>query len=72
MCALPDQVTFELGERAENMEDKLATRGRGVDLLGEGAEADATLRQRGDDVDQVLQGATQTIEPPDHQCVPPS
>ena len=34
--ALPDQVAFELGECAEDVEDQLAAAGGGVDLLLQG------------------------------------
>ena len=33
--AVADEIAFELGERAEELEDELAAGGRGVDVLGE-------------------------------------
>ena len=66
---LPDQVALELGQRPEDVEDELAARGGGVDLLGQALEADPPLRQRGHHLDQVLEGAAQAIEPPDDEGV---
>ena len=37
--ALTDQVALELRERAEDVEDQHAARGRGIHLFGERAEA---------------------------------
>src|SRR5512135_454440 len=67
--ALPDQVTLELSERAEDMEHQLAAACRGVDLLLQGLEADAPLLQHGDGVDEVAQRAAQPVQPPDHHGV---
>ncbi len=44
---LADQVTFELRQGSEYMEDKLAARGRGIDLLLQTPEADAALSIHG-------------------------
>src|SRR3954467_12119392 len=38
---LPDEIPLKLCERSEDMEDELAATGRGVDLLLQGAEANA-------------------------------
>ena len=51
------EVTLELGERAEDVEDGLASRRGRVDLLGERPEPDPEVPQVGDDLDQVLEGA---------------
>jgi hypothetical protein len=51
--ALADEVTFELGQGREHVEDELAARGGGVDRLLEAAEPDAAIRQPSDSVDQV-------------------
>jgi len=72
MRALPNQVTFELGQRAEDVEDELAPRRGGVDLFGETLEANAPRGKRRDYLDQVLQRTAQAIEPPDHARVPGS
>jgi hypothetical protein len=41
--AFADQVTFELGQGGEDMEDELAAGGGGVDRLLEAAEPNAAL-----------------------------
>jgi hypothetical protein len=52
------------------VDDELAAGGGGVDLLGERSKAD-TARSKGcDDFNEVLQRATQPIEPLDDQGVP--
>ena len=70
MGALADQIALELGQGPEDVEDELAARRGGVDLLGQTLEADPPLRKRGDDLDQVLQRTPQAIEPPDDEGVP--
>src|SRR3954468_24767851 len=52
---LPDEIPLELSERAEDMEDQFAPAGRGVDLLLEGAEADAPSLQVGDRLNEMRQ-----------------
>ena len=48
-----DEVAFELGERAEEVEHELAAGGGGVDVLGERPEADLAVRERGDGLDEL-------------------
>jgi hypothetical protein len=67
--ALAHQVAFELGQGGEDVEDKLAAGGGGVDRLLERPEPDAALSQAGDDVDQMAQGAAEAVEFPDDQGV---
>ena len=67
--ALADQVAFELGQGREDVEHQLAARGGGVDRLLEAAEPDFAVGQAGDGVDQVAQGAAQSVELPDDQSV---
>jgi hypothetical protein len=43
--ALADQIALELGQGPEEMEDELAARRGGVDLLGQTLEPDPPLRQ---------------------------
>jgi hypothetical protein len=54
--ALADEVSFELGQRSEEVEDQASAGAGGVDPLVEAAEADAPLLEGGDDVDEVPQG----------------
>ena len=70
MSAFADEVTLELSQRAEDVEDELAAGGGGVDLLGEALKADPALRQGGDDLDQVLERAAEAVEAPDNQGIP--
>jgi hypothetical protein len=67
--AFADAVAFELGQCGEDVEDKLAARGGGVDRLLEAAEPDAALSQDGDGVDQMPQGAAEAVQFPDDQGV---
>ena len=67
--ALLDQGPLELGQRPEDVEDQLAAGGGGVDRLGQRAKPDALRFQPVDGRDQVLERATQAIEPPDHDRV---
>jgi hypothetical protein len=50
--ALPDQVTLELGQRPEDVEDELAVVGGSVILLGQPARADPPLGEDQDSFDQ--------------------
>lgn len=45
--SLADQVALKLAQRAEHMEDKSATRGRGIDGFGQRAEANTARFQSG-------------------------
>src|ERR687886_2456521 len=67
--ALTDQIALELGEGAEDVEDELAAKGGGVDALLEAAEADISLLELGDGVNQVPQRTSQAIKFPNHQRV---
>src|SRR3546814_6302839 len=67
--ALTDQVTLELREGAEDVENQHASRRGGVDILSERAEADASRRQLTDLLDKVAHRAAEPIELPHHQRV---
>ena len=67
--AFADEVTFELGQGREDVEDELAAGGGGVDRLLEAAEPDAAVGQAGDGVDQVAQRPAEPVEFPDDQGV---
>src|SRR5215207_9794274 len=68
--ALADDVALELRKGAEDMEDELPAAGCGVDLLGEALEADTLAVELSDGLDEVLEGAAEAIQAPDHQGVP--
>jgi hypothetical protein len=57
-------------ERAEEVEDELSAGAGGVQLLVEAAKADAVLLETRDDLDEVPQGSSQTVESPDDQGIP--
>jgi hypothetical protein len=67
--AFADEVAFELGQGREHVEDELAAGGGGIYRLLEAAEADPTLSQAGNGVDQMAQGAAEPVELPDDQGV---
>ena len=53
----------------ENAKDQFAGGGRGVDGLGEGAEADPLPLQGFHSLDELLEGAGEAVELPDHKGV---
>ena len=67
--ALPDDVALELRESSKDVEDELSAGGRGVDLLGEASEAYPFVVEGGDCLDEVPEGASETVETPDDQNV---
>jgi hypothetical protein len=69
MGALTNEIAFELGERAEDVEDQLAAWGRRINLLGQTFEANPSPGQRGDDLDHVLEQAAEAVEAPDDEGV---
>jgi len=64
-----DQVPFKLCQGTEDMEDQLAVRGGGIDLLGEALEAYTATFQRLNEFNEVGEGSPQSIQAPDHQHV---
>jgi hypothetical protein len=67
--ALADQVALEFGQRCEDVEDQLAARRRGVDMLLQAFEADAARVERVHGFDQVLERAAEPVELPDDEGV---
>jgi hypothetical protein len=67
--AFADEVAFELGQGAKDVEDELAAGGGGVDRLLQTAEPDATVGESGDGVDQMPEGAAEAVEFPDDQGI---
>jgi len=53
--SLPDEVTLELGQRADDVEDELAATRPGVQLLLQAPEVDALLVKLPDGLDEVLE-----------------
>ena len=62
--ALPDEIAFELPERAEDVKDEASAWRCGVDGFGQRGQSDATGIEPGDDLDQMLQGAPKSVQPP--------
>lgn len=71
--SLGNQASFEFRERSEDAEHELARRGGGVDgcaVAREHLKADAALAEIVNDVDEMVQVASQPVEFPDDQGVP--
>src|SRR5439155_14757292 len=67
--ALANEVALKLGQGAEDVEDQLAARCRGIDVLLQATEANVATLELGYGVDQMPQRASQPIQFPDHECV---
>ena len=67
VSALANEVALKLSEGREHIEYEPVARGAGVDVLLQGFELDASLRQRIHEVDQVPDGTAEATEPPNHQ-----
>ena len=70
--AFPNELTFELGQGPEDVEDQPATWPAGVDRLGEAHERHPTSLQVPDALDEVLEGPSEAVESPNHDGVPRS
>jgi hypothetical protein len=68
--ALPDQRAFTLSQGAEDVKDEFPRGGGRVKALVQHTEADATLPQPGDEVDEIAEGTSQPIEFLDDKYVP--
>ena len=64
-----DEFADELRQRRKDVEDESAAGGGGVQVLVQRGEADASLTQLGDHVDEVLETATVAVERGDHERV---
>jgi hypothetical protein len=60
-CPLPEEVSLELGQRSEHVEDELSAADRGVQLLPQRLEVDALLIEVPDRLDEVLEGPPQPV-----------
>jgi hypothetical protein len=67
--ALPDEVSFELGQRTEEVEVQAPAGTGGVDALVEAAEADVAFLRVGHQIDEVPQGPGQPVESPNDESV---
>jgi len=68
-CPFDDQRPFEFRYRAHQVKDEATPRRRRVDVLRKRDEADVTLAELLDHVDQVGQRPAQPVETPDHEHV---
>ncbi len=64
-----DISAFELGDRADDLEEQPADRRRGVDPLIEHDEIDAALLEMPGELDQMLQRAAEAIELGDDELI---
>ena len=69
MGAFDDQVVLELGDRGEHVEEQPATRGGGVDALGQRAQPDVTGLQLIGEGLEVAHRASEPVQLGDHQGV---
>ena len=69
MGSFPDEISFELGQRLEQVEDQATARCRGVGVFGDGPEADTFGFKLGDNLEQVLHRSAQAVELPDGEGV---
>jgi len=67
--AFAKEITFELAERTEHVEDETAARRRGVDRLGQGLQASPVLFQLAHGLDQMREGACEPVKFPDDENV---
>ena len=70
VSAFSDNFPLELGQGPKDMEDELAARGRGVDVLLQAFETDILLAQVRDGGYELLERAPEPIQPPDDQRIP--
>jgi hypothetical protein len=66
---LPDEVALELGQRPKHVEHQCATARCGIEVFLETLEADATLREVGDHLDEMAEGPSEAIEFPNQQHI---
>jgi hypothetical protein len=64
-----DEITFKLRERSKDMKHQLAAGCRRIDGFGDALESDQIGLQLSHQLDQVLEGPPQPVEPPDRQQV---
>ena len=70
--SLPDELTFELGERGKNAEGEPPGCGCRVDLRAlprQHLQSDTAIRKVGDGLHQVMEAPAETIEFPDHEHI---
>ena len=67
--ALAQEIALEFRQCGKQMERQFATRRRGVDVLGEGLQFDATLMEQGHGVDKLAERTRQAVQLPDNNHV---
>lgn len=60
--AFGDQISFEQGEGSGDVEEQASGWGGGVDGLGQRPESDALSGELFDELDEVRQGAAESVE----------
>jgi hypothetical protein len=68
--ALFDDFPLELGQRPEQVEDVIAARGRGIDVLPQAHTSTSVFAELRDGDNEVLARAPESVPPPDHQRIP--
>jgi hypothetical protein len=67
--SLPYDIPFKLSKRSKDVKDQFSSGCGGVDVLGDALEADVSVVQAGDGLDEVVEGSSEPVEPPDDQGV---
>src|SRR5215510_9146526 len=67
--ALVQKITLEFRQRGKQMECQFAAGRRGVDVLGEGLQFDATLMEQGHGVDKLTERTRQAVQLPNYNDV---
>ena len=69
MRSLPYDIPFKLSQRSKDVKDQFSSGCGGVDILGDALEADVSVVQAGDGLDEMVEGTAEPVEPPDDQGV---
>ena len=62
-------VTLEFSEGTEDMEDEFATWGGGIDVFSEAAKSNVALLKFAHHLNEMVEGATQSIQLPDDEDI---
>ena len=69
MRSLPYDIPFKLSKRSKDVKDQFSSGCGRVDVLGDALEADVSVVQAGDGLDEVVEGSAEAVEPPNDQGV---
>ena len=69
LCSLFNNLPLKFRQGAKDMKDQFATRGCSIDVLREGLKAHSPFLKLRYGVNEVSEGASQSVKPPDNKCV---